>query len=144
MFPQSCSVVSGMLYHREGELSNSSAEAALPCMKDESQTVSAFSEKQTDLCPCPSSKVYFSIFNWWLFADFKYVWIINSGPFTGETNASPSSWGVRQNSFHRNSCGGLQYSPELTPLLSWEVEAFRQQRKLWSLAEHRVHCKRGS
>lgn len=41
----------------------------------------------------------------------------------GETNASPSSWGVRQNSFHRSSCGGLQNSPELPPLLSWEAKA---------------------
>lgn len=84
---------------------------------------SACSEKQMGLGPCPSSKVYFNIFNWWLFIDFKDVWIMNSAPFTGETNASPSSWGVRQNNFHGNSCGGLQYSPELPPLLSWEVEA---------------------
>lgn len=62
MFPQSGSAVSGLLCHGEGELSNSSAEAALPCMKDESQTFSAFSEKQTGLGPCPSSKVYFGIF----------------------------------------------------------------------------------
>lgn len=58
---------------------------------------------------------------------------MNSEPFTGETNPSPSSWGVRQNSFHRNSCGSLQYSPELTPLLSWEVEAFH-------LSDSRGNC----
>lgn len=115
-------------------------------MKDESQTVSTFSEKKTGLGPCPSSKVYFSIFNWWLFIDFSNVWNMNSGPFTGETNASPSSWGVRQNSFHGNSCGGLQYSPELPPLLGggWGLSSFRQQRGLWSLPEHRLHCKKGS
>lgn len=61
MFPQSCSVVSGLLFPGEGELSYPSAEAALPCMKDESQLVHSL-EKQTGLGPCPSSKVYFSIF----------------------------------------------------------------------------------
>lgn len=123
MFPQSWSLVSGLLCHREGELSNPSPEAALPCMKDENHTPSVFSEKQTGLGPCPSSNVCFSVFNWWLFIGFKDVWIMNSGPFTGETNASPSSLGVRQNSFHGNSCEGLQYSPELPPLLNQEVEA---------------------
>ena len=62
MFPQSCSVVSGLLCHGEGELSNPSAEAALPCMKDESQIVSVFPEKQTGLGSLPFFQGLFQYF----------------------------------------------------------------------------------
>lgn len=68
----------------------------------------------------PSSKLYFSIFNWWLFVDFKGVSLVNSGPLT-ETSAS---WEVRQDSFHGNSWGDIQHSLELPPLWGWKVEAY--------------------
>lgn len=143
IFPQFCSVVTGLLCRGEGELSHPSAEAALPYMKDESQTVSEFSEKPTGLASCPSSKLYFSIFKWWLFIDFKDVWLRSSGPDTGEI---PSSWEVRQNSFHGNSCGDNQHSLELPPLLSWEVEGCHLSGHRWNcgLLNHGLGCKRSS
>lgn len=52
---------------------------------------SAFSEKPTGLGSCPSSKLYFGIFNGWLFVDFKGVCLMNSGPATGETPSSRKS-----------------------------------------------------